>query len=1286
MKLTKRLSKLSRHRFSSSGNLSRLLLGLLATMLLSVPAVAQSVRGTVSGNVTDSNGAAIPGATVTLVGDQKADTRSVTTNDSGRFSFTAIQPGTYSLKIEQKGFQTLEHRGVVLSANESLALGELKLQPGEIAGMVTVTSVGPVVEKESSDLTARLTADQINLISTKGRDITSLLRLLPGTSNNDDIEAVGEGFGTDLPNFSGQRGRSAVASIDGLFAGEPSGSNKLSMTINQDAVAEVKVLRNNYGAEYGNNGGALINLVSKGGGKEYRGSVYYFVRNESLNANNFFSNKAGLPRPLYRHKVPGFNIGGPLPLPHFGEGGPALVKNKAFFFLSVEKPHTITPTDPVFVTVPTALERIGDFSQSKTSTGTTPIVIDPLTGLQFPGNKIPDNRINKSIQNMLNYFPLPNSPTAAIPGRFVNQLSADVPKRSPVIRLDFTPTNKDTVYWKAQWWTSDNEGLGTSGWPNGTGGVDRWGIRSHYLYKDNGWSTNWVHILSPTIVNEFNFGMRHDSEGFVPSTGMIDGLTRSTLNYTAPQLFPANNKLNLVPTITGWAGVSSNPANINWLDRWGEVGNDYIKPSFADNLSITHGDHSFKFGTYFERLFNREAPGGGKWSGGLDFGNGTGNGFTASSVVGGVVVPGTGNTTYAYANALLGNFNNYTESKARNFTNSEIRLWQFYAQDEWRVSKTFTLNYGLRIGTHTPFFQLDGQGSNFDPSRFDPAKAPLLYAGYCVGQPNGIPALGTACTAANSRAVDPRIVNPTGAQLLPANLVRSFVPGTGDPLNGIVLPTDPTAFKGFRHTKPVDWEPRVGFAWDIRGTGKTVIRGMGGVYHAPRIGGGTGGAGASSLGANPPEQTTFTIFNGNINTLGNVAALVFPVAIRGLEVNSKTITTYNFELGFQQDIGFKTVIEASYVGSFSRHLGEQRNINGVPDNAKFVDCRFVPANLCHPENRDPLTAFAAKNNDFMRPYRGYGDINVNTWSGTSNYNGLQIQVNRRYSRGFQYGVAYTYSKSFDYANDDTSDVNLGRPYKGFNYSPSDFDQTHILTVNYIYDVPGLSRKWKNGFAKAIFDNWQISGTTSYVSGKPKNIAITYSSGTATISAGQTCPPGTIPQTSPTVCTMITDYTGGQINARPNILCDPMKGVNGTDSSGMPYVINVACFAQTTRVGDIGNMPRNSVRMPSIFNNDLAFFKNIKLGENREIQLRWEVYNIFNHANFRDIDAALTYGVAQINPGAVPGQPAPPCTATNICTAVVRQTRNTLFGSASSFGTATSARTPRVMQGSIRINF
>ena len=1238
-------------------NQFRLLCGLLLALLACGAAVAQTVTGTISGTVLDDSGQAIAGATVKLTHTRTGETRAASTNESGDFSFAAVQPGPYTVKVERAGFRSFQRENTVLSANENLALGKLTLSVGQVTEVVTVTAEGAMVEKASSDLTARLTSDQIALISTKGRDVTSLLRLLPGTSNNDDIESAGDGFGTDLPNISGQRGRSTVATIDGLNAAEPSGSNKLSMTINQDAVAEVKVLRDNYAAEYGNNGGAMINLVSRGGTQQFAGSAYYFLRNEALNGNNFFSNKAGLSRPLYRFNYWGGNFGGPVLLPKkvFGPLGLA-DRSKAFFFFSFEKPHTITPTDPVFVTVPTALERQGNFSQSINSSGALPVVLDPLTGVQFAGNIIPSNRINRSGQALLNYYPLPNAPggrtASGAAYNYVFQRSVDVPKHSYVLRFDLKPTNKDSVYFKAQWWTSDNEGTATSGWPNGSGGVDRWGIRSHYLYTDNGRSAGWIHIFSPTVVNEFNFGWRTDTEGFVPSTGMIEGLQRSALNYTAPQLFSTNNSLGLIPRATGWSSVAGNPANINWLDRWGEVGADHISPSFSDNLSYSRGSHNLKFGVYFERLLNREAPGG-QWSGVFDFGTGTTNGFTTAA----------GNTGFAYANALLGNFNSYSEQSSRPFTNEEIRLIQWYAQDQWKVNNRLTLNYGLRFGYHSPFHQIDGQGSNFDPSRFNAAQSPLLYIPYCRG---GTPAIGTACAAANQFAIDPREASSANPQLFNKNLVRAIIPGSGNTLNGLALPDDPATPTGYRHTAPVDFEPRVGFAYDIFGTGKTVLRAMGGVYHAPRIGGGTGGA--SSLGNNPPQQRTFQILNGNIDQLTNLTstAALFPVTISALEVNSKTPTSYNFSFGVQQDIGFKTVMEVSYVGSLTRHLGQRRNINFLPDGAKFVDCRVIPASLCHPENRDPLTASNAKNNDFLRPIRGYGDINVVTWDGTANYNSLQVQVNRRYTRSFQYGVAYTYSKSFDYANDDTSDLSNPRPYKAFNYAPSDFDQTHILSINYIYDVPGLDRKWNNFLTRAFFSGWQLSGTTSYATGKPKNLSVTYTTGTVTITAGQTCPPGSF-QTSATVCTMITDFTGGTVNARPFQVCDPTKGAQGNDPTGTPYVINTACFAPPTALGQTGNMPRNAVRMPSIFNNDLAFFKNFKLGEKRGVQFRWEMYNIFNRANFRDIDGTLTYGLVSVtNPDGAKG-------------AVISQTRT-------SFGAPTSARAPRVMQGSLRINF
>jgi len=475
-------------------------------------------------------------------------------------------------------------------------------------------------------------------------------------------------------------------------------------------------------------------------------------------------------------------------------------------------------------------------------------------------------------------------------------------------------------------------------------------------------------------------------------------------------------------------------------------------------------------------------------------------------------------------------------------------------------------------------------------------------------------------------------------------------------------------------------EPRLGFAWDIFGNRRTVLRAHGGLYHSPRAGGGTTGG---NLVSNPPFQRSFTINNGNISELAGLIgnAVNFPTAANGVEVGSHTPTSYNYSLGVQQDIGFGTVMEVSYVGNVARHLGERRNINGVPDAAKFVDCAVaaqfgVP---CNPQNRDPFSATGALNDDFQRPFRGYGDINVVSWSGTANYNSLQVQVNRRYAHNFQYGVAYTWSKSMDYSQqDDQGDVANGRPYRAFNYGLSDYDQTHILTVNYIWDVP-LFRRAQNGFVRNVLGNWQVSGTTSYASGKPKDIDFDYDGGTIDITKGQTCPPGSIQSsiagnTTMDRCTSITNFTGGEINARPNVVCDPMKGAGGTDPSGSPYLINTACFAMPTRLGEIGNLPRNPIRRPSTFNTDLALFKNFRFGERRQIQLRWETYNVFNHTNYSDIDSSLVFALSQVRQ-----DPSAPCSTTNVCRAVFTQTDP-------NFGTPTAARSPRVMQASIRVNF
>ena len=435
--------------------LSRHTVVLACIMFVSIPAAAQSIMGSVSGRVVDPSGSAIAGAPVVLVNERTKDMRSVNSNELGVFAFPTVQPGVYTLRIEQQGFQSVEQTGMNLSANERLALGDISLRIGAVTERVTVQATGEAVQTAGSERSAELTSNQINMILVRGRDVMSLLRTMPGVTYTGDTEAVGENLGTNFPNVQGGRYEWNTLNVDGLAGNDLGNPYTGSSSINLDAISDVKVLLNNYQAEYGRNGGAFINVVTKSGTQQFHGSGYWYKRHEMLNANNFFNNLNKVAKPVYRYNTLGFTVGGPVYIP----GKFNSSKEKLFFFYSFENWGSKSPRPLQQTTMPTALEREGNFSQTLDVSGALIVMRDPTTGSPFPGNVIPTSRINKNGQILLNVFPLPNATDRSVTRGAYNYnftQSWQIPKQQHLFKIDYLPTGKDRFSVRGSTWRADN--------------------------------------------------------------------------------------------------------------------------------------------------------------------------------------------------------------------------------------------------------------------------------------------------------------------------------------------------------------------------------------------------------------------------------------------------------------------------------------------------------------------------------------------------------------------------------------------------------------------------------------------------------------------------------------------------------------------------------------------------------------------------------------------------------------------------------------------------------------
>ena len=993
----------------------------------------QSVTGTISGSIVDQQSQIVPGATLTVINEANKDMRVVVSDERGNFQVTNLQPGSYTVRVEMQSFRTLERKNVVLSAGERLSVGTLALELGGLGETVVVEARGSQVNVAETQHAGVITARQIEQVQVLGRDVTSIMRLLPGVRYENTVDSLGMSFGTDVPNVGGARRDWSNVIVDGVVANEVGASNLMAQQINLDAIAEVRVLLNSYRAEYGRAGGGQVQIVSKAGTNQYRGNLYYYGRHESLNATNFFTNRAGAEKPRYRFNTYGANLGGPVPK----------MTNKLFFFYSMEAPLVSRPGPLRNWTMPTDREMTGDFSQTLDSQGRLISIRDPLREgtcsataggpACFPGNIIPANRINTNGRALLNMLPRGNNfDRNFTQGQFnySTQENAENPKMNNVVRVDWRPTANDNLYFTFKDWYSDQRGSEI------TAGPAKWGFfNTHYLNTDRGMSANYTKVIKPTLVLDSDFGIRQQTEQFYPLTeGDWERINRDNVGFTVGQFHPELNPRNVIPKVN--FNVPNSP-NFTFDNRLVDEGQAWLT-SLRSNLTWTKGSHSFKSGLYWELSQNSEGSGGvgaGPWAGEFTFNTDTNNPFDAN---------------YAYANALLGTFREYREIDAFSEVKGKRYMSEFYVQDTWKTTQRLTLDYGVRFLWYTPWYSTQ-PSAVFVPERYDRARAPRLY------EPARINNVNVA-------------LDPVTGQTLPNVFVGTFVPGTGDRYNGTVLSTDPNYPKGFRDSQGIQPEPRLGLAWDITGDQKMALHSSIGLYHNPHV----NANGLDALARNPPAQNTPSIIYGTMDTLLGVGAQgAFanrPSSVLGLERDAKTPRSVTYSVGIQREIGWGTVLDVTYAGFQMKNAEMNVTINAVPDGARFVDQ--------NPQNANPQNPTTAKPNEFLRPYYGYQDITMRSHFGTAEYNALQVQLNRRYINGLQFAVAYTFGKT----TSDGTTFNTLRPGPAWNEAPDGSTQYHNLVLNYTWDVPNGSGMWNNAFTRGLLDGWQLSGDTAFVSG------------------------------------------------------------------------------------------------------------------------------------------------------------------------------------------------------------
>jgi Carboxypeptidase regulatory-like domain/TonB-dependent Receptor Plug Domain/TonB dependent receptor len=1204
--------------------------------------VAQSTGGRILGRVADPSGAVLSNVKITLVNEATGTSREALTSDSGDYVLVEVQPASYRVEFEQRGFKKSIHKNVLVEVNQVITLNAT-LTIGGTQEVVEVTAEAPLVETTSTQMGAVVNQRAVSQLPLNARDTYQLLQLQPGVQSQTGTDLFYGSNNAGVVSVNGGRGRSNNFSVNGGDANDQF-ANLPAVQPTPDSIEEFRVLTNTFDAEYGRNSGAVVNVVTKSGTNNFHGNVYEFFRNKVLNA----SGPLDIEKPDFKQNQFGGTFGGPIR------------KDKTFFFASYEGRRIRQGISSDSIQVPTPEERTGDFSGQSVFSGTltdqnVADVLNARTGCAaavataggapiaagtafsdiFAGNVIPTPCMDPTSLDLLNQFvPASNRPDGTF--QTVAGIHRD---RTDQFTAKFDHRINDKQNFSAYYYFNDSTLFDPySRFQSGGASTLDFGANTKERYQQYNLSHNWT--ISNNLVNEAHFTYFREAQGNFLHPQRTNLVQDSCSTVAADACFSdgtAANDTGIHPRL-GAAREGVPFVDVSGLFSYGnnfegeipQRGNTF---QWSDSLSWVKGSHTMKFGgdirrQRFDQTLYYNVNGFYSYFGG-----------SANDVGSDDLMP----------NYLLGLPDSYSQGSAQ-VENVRSSIFAVFAQDSWKIKKNITLNYGLRWELFTPLTDISQHVQSFRPGQV-------------------------------STVYPCQFTDPVMTQIFQnAGVANPDCNNTGVIPTGLVVPGDKGVPAGLTSTYYKTFAPRLGIAWSPGDSGKTSIRAGWGLFYNPME-----QLVLEQFSAEPPFGGSNIInaplfntpylqqdgtqkpnpFNGILDpTRGQPVdwALYRPILLYGqFQPHLRTQYSTQYNLNIQRELTKDLVLQVGYVGSQGHRLLASHDVNF--GNAQtcidlnsvlgdgscgqfFADSAFtipagttlpVPFHLPYSANGGGPTVIpqgTTLTNDLsLVGLRRYSSPNCDPLTGTgcpqdgtpvfssifaedtianSNYNSLQVSLEKRFSHGLQAQLAYTFSKSFDQASSFEGELNPLDPHA--TYSLSQFDARHRFVLSYVWQLP--IPKY-SGFTGKVLSDWDISGIYTYQSGFP--IRITSSADNELMYSAFFEYPGEPDQLAP--FHKVDRKASGGYWFDPNSFTE-----NASDDTQPPCSDGPTfnCF-DPSLFGRIGNSRRTICCGPPVNNVDFALHKVLPMGETRRFEFRAEFFNLLNHPQFANPDNDTTDG-------------------------------------------------------------